>query len=617
MGKNMNCRKLHEEEDIENKIKHLEDDDFTKLLKKNNTYEYHYFLSQIRHNLFNWYPFKEESSLLEIASGYGQLTGLFTEKVKHVVAVEDSESKAEIISRRAPKAKVAVCDFNEIETDEKFDYIILCNIFEYAKSFYDCEHPYEEYLRYLKTFLKEDGVILIAISNRLGLKYFAGFKEEHANQYFTGIDGYNKESLVETFSKHELIDIIQSAGFSNYKFFYPYPDHEFPNEISTDKFINKKPYHKSSKYFDERSNLFREDKLNQILARDNLSEFFANSFLVELRNSNKDFPSEGIDYVSLDLERKEEFKSMTSISNGKISKIKLSGNFDDMRQNMDFNFGKIKYSPCEISDNRIDYPLYEESVESMLIQLVYKNDRTTFLKTIKNYYEALIYNSSKSKEWISDEFKSIFKISSKQEFHYHDKSSLDLTLDNIHIIDGDYRTTGYEWLFEFPIPLEYIFFRAINCLISHNVLFKEFISTREVFDYLNLDLDNLDLFAEWERKFSKHAFGKIILPRHEIISKENLDSVERMDEYLKYNYILEDANRNKTQQLKRDIVINQRNIIKQKNEEIEKKNKQIKRKNRTIRKKNYKIKEYSGSNSWRITEPFRRLRRFFRNRWTS
>jgi hypothetical protein len=146
------------------------------------------------------------------------------------------------------------------------------------------------------------------------------------------------------------------------------------------------------------------------------------------------------------------------------------------------------------------------------------------------------------------------------------------------------------------------------------VLFKEFISTREVFDYLNLDLDNLDLFAEWERKFSKHAFGKIILPRHEIISKENLDSVERMDEYLKYNYILEDANRNKTQQLKRDIVINQRNIIKQKNEEIEKKNKQIKRKNRTIRKKNYKIKEYSGSNSWRITEPFRRLRRFFRNR---
>lgn len=614
MGKNMNCRKLHEEESIEKKIKHLEEEDFTKFLNKNNTYEYHYFLSPIRHNLFNWYPFNEEGSLLEIGSSYGQLTRLFTEKVNRVVAVEDSKSKAEIISKRAPEAELLVCEFDNINTEEKFDYIILCNIFEYAKSFWDSENPYEDYLRYLKTFLKKDGVILIAISNRLGLKYFAGFKEEHANQFFTSIDGYDKESPFETFTKHELIDIIESSGFGNYKFFYPYPDHEFPNEISTGKFINKKPYYKSSEYFDERTNLFREDKLNQVLARDNLSEFFANSFLVEIRNSDKVFPSEGIDHVSLDLDRKEKFTSIKLISNDKVSKIRLSGNFDDVKENMDFTFGKIKYSPCEISGNKIDYPLYEESVESMLIQLVYKNDRTTFLKTIKNYYEALIYNSSKSKEWISDEFKSIFKISSKQEFHYHDKSSLDLTLDNIHIIDGDYRTTGYEWLFEFPIPLEYIFFRAINCLISRNVLFKEFISIREVFYYLNLNIDNLDLFAEWERKFSKHVFGKIIRPRHEIIPKENLDSVERMDEYLRFNYIIEDANSNKTQQLKRDIVINQRNIIRAKNEEIEKKNKQIQRKNKTIRKKNNKIKEYSGSNSWRITEPLRRLRRFFSNR---
>ena len=610
-GKNMNNLKLYENDEIENEIRHLKGEDFTKLLKTNNTYEYHYFLSPIRHNLFNWYPFNEQGSLLEIGSSYGQLTSLFIEKVGKVVAVEDGESKAEIISNRAPKAKVIVSDFDDMDVDDKFDYIILCNVFEYARSFMDSENPYEDYLRYLKTFLKEDGVILIAISNRLGLKYFSGFKEEHSNQFFTGIDGYDEPSDFETFTKHELIDIIQSSGFSNYKFFYPYPDHAFPNEISTDEFINKKPYHESSEYFNERSNLFREDKLNQTLARDNLSQFFSNSFLVEIRNSDNDFPSDKIDYVSLDLDRKEKFKSTTLISNGKASQIQLSGNFDDVDENIDFGFGKIKYHPCEISSSTIEYQLPEESLESILSESIYKNDKATFFKTIENYYEALIYNSEKSKDWTSNEFKAIFKIMPKTEFHYHEKSSLDLTFDKIHIIDGNYLTTGYEWLFEFPVPLEYVLFRAISQEINNNPLFKEFITIGEAFNYLNINLINLDLFDEWESRFSKYVSDSSVFLENEIIPKENLDCAEQMGKYLNSTYILEQGDCNKTQQLKRDIVINQRNIIKQKNEEIEKKNKQIKRKNRIINNKNKKIKEYSNSISWKVTKPFRKFKSLF------
>ena len=250
----MSFIRLYEDKNLEKEIKKIgQNQEFLNIISKNNSFEYYYFLYFIRHNLFNWYPFKKDGNLLEIGSGYGQLTSLFTQKVNNVTVIEDSESKAEFISN---EVNVLVTDFNKLDISEKFDYIILCNIFEYTKSFFDSENPYEDYLKYLKTFLKEDGVILIALSNRLGLKYFAGFKEEHTNQFFAGIDGYFNENNVETFNKFELIRIIENSGFDNYKFFYPYPDHEFPQIINTDKFINKIPYTKRPIYFKQRSYFF-------------------------------------------------------------------------------------------------------------------------------------------------------------------------------------------------------------------------------------------------------------------------------------------------------------------------------------------------------------------------
>lgn len=595
------------EEDIENKITSLDKKDTVKFLKKNNKLEYHYFLSSLRYNLFKWYPFKQQGTLLEIGAGYGQLTGLFTQKVNNVTAVEDSKTKAEIISKRAKNAQVIVCDFDKLDIDDKFDYIILCNTFEYAKSFWDSEHPYEDYLKYLKNYLKEDGVILLALSNRIGLKYFAGFKEEHTQQLFSGIDGFINDNPAETFTKHELIEIIHSAGFDNYKFFYPYPDHKFPNVIHTDMFVNEKPYCQSSEYFDKRYDLFREDRLNQTLARDNLAGFFSNSFLVEIRNSKGDYPSDDIDYVSLNFDRKDEFKSLNIISNEKVSKIKLSGNFNYLEKNIDTIFGKIRYLPCEMSEHKLEYQYKAKSVESQLIQAIYSNDRNGFLNIIKKYYEALFYNSSKSKYLLGDEFKSVFKVTTENEFHFHSKSSLDLTLDNVYAVNDEYFTTGYEWLFEFPIPLEYIFYRVINHQINRNVLFKDFISVVEIFNFLNLSVGDIELFEQWEREFSKYAFDTSVKPKTETVSKENLDFTSKMDEYLISSYILEHANYNRTEQLKRDIVINQRNIIKQKNDEIARKNKQIQNKNRQIRRKNKKIKEYADSTSWKITKPLRKL----------
>ena len=55
---------------------------------------------------------------------------------------------------------------------------------EYSKGYIGTDDPYVEMIRRIKRHLKPGGQILIAIENRLGLKYFAGCTEDHTGVFF-------------------------------------------------------------------------------------------------------------------------------------------------------------------------------------------------------------------------------------------------------------------------------------------------------------------------------------------------------------------------------------------------------------------------------------------------
>ena len=575
----MDFQRLYENDDMENRIYDIvsENKDHIESIRENNQYDYHYFLSPLRHNLFQWYPFKKEGSLLEIGASYGQLTSLFTKKLDYVVAVEDSQSKCNLISKRADDATVLLSDFNYLQLEEKFDYIILCNIFEYAKSFVDSENPYEDYLNYLKGFLKEDGVILLAISNRLGLKYFAGFKEEHTNHLFSGINGYENEDYVQTFSKTELENIISNAGFSNYKFFYPYPNHEFPEVVNTDKMINEIPFTGVSEVSRERIRFFDENKLNQTLSEDNLSQYFSNSFLVEIRTSDKDYPTDNIDFVKIGAQRKDEFNLYTTIwSDGKVSKTPISAKANShikrMVEGSKYDIGKIRCLDAELKGDSLYYDFIDQkSCEYLILDIIRKNDKEKFFEFIEDLYDALFYNSFESDEYATEEFLKIFKEKSEIKFHCHEKSYLDIILGNMFIIDGKFTIIDYEWIYDFPIPLEYIFYRTFRYHFYSSASFREFTSFEEIFEHFNLDTENLKLFRSWECNFLRYFLNRPPLTHSKVISLENVEKIEQLEKY----------------------------------DQIQKK---IELKNKEIERKDDEIKRLLNSNSWKMTEPLRKLK---------
>ena len=273
--------------DIEDELLEIvkETDDYEDVLANDDRWPILYHLSPIRQNIINWYPFKENTSCLEIGGGCGAITGALCESLSEVKVVELSKRRASIIYERHKafdNLEIIVGNLNDIKFDQKFDYITLNGVLEYAGSFTNTDEPYKDFLKQIKQYLKPDGKLIIAIENRYGLKYFAGAKEDHTGKEFDGITGYVGNKNVSTFGKKELEELLEKSGYPQQEFYYPHPDYKMPMEIySQYKLPSSQDVLQPAPNFDnERYELFDETLAFQGIIANGQYEFFANSFLV-------------------------------------------------------------------------------------------------------------------------------------------------------------------------------------------------------------------------------------------------------------------------------------------------------------------------------------------------
>src|SRR5690606_11439137 len=92
-------------------------------------------------------------------------------------------------------------------------------------------------LKKLHSMLAPGGKLVVAIENKLGLKYWAGATEDHTGKIFEGIYGYpDHNDKVRTYSRKEMADRLIDAGFGSTYFYYPYPDYKLPYLIYSDDY---------------------------------------------------------------------------------------------------------------------------------------------------------------------------------------------------------------------------------------------------------------------------------------------------------------------------------------------------------------------------------------------
>ena len=253
-----------------------------------------YHFSGVRENILNWYPLKKSDSVLEIGAGCGAITGMLCRKAGHVTSVELSKRRADINyarNRDKENLTIMVGNLNDMIFSEKFDYVVVNGVLEYAMSFTEGKTPYETFLQRMGAYLKPEGRLLIAIENRLGLKYFAGAPEDHTDLHFFGINGYPGNQSVRTFSKNELGELLENSGFPFLRFYYPYPDYKFPTEIFTDESLYTNSYGRSYPvYTDKTADLFAESEGVKAFEKEKILDSFVNSFSCGSRTYRKPEP---------------------------------------------------------------------------------------------------------------------------------------------------------------------------------------------------------------------------------------------------------------------------------------------------------------------------------------
>jgi len=461
------------------------------VIASDSRYAINYAFSPVRKNLLDWYLFRKDCTILEVGAGMGALTGMLCTKAKQVVAVEQCEAEVSVIRKRYQTSENLTVVNDSIlnyETAEQFDYVVMVGLAEYAAVIREKEITFSDFLARLKGYLKPDGVLLFAVENQFGLKYWLGCAEEYVDKPFAGIGGYKEEGPVRTFSKAALENMCADLGL-NSRFYYVLPDYKFPTAVFTDQSLPTYHDARNPKYaYAPNSCLIaNERELYRDVIQNDVFPFFANSYLVE---ASRVLPERQIVRVSARSEVIPQNRIMTVIDNqGRVYKIPqtkeaaqhikdtylneqalLARNVSCVKSEYDGHTLKSEFCPCRMANE-----VFSDALE--------KGD----VQTIRNMIDIMEAALRASSELCDRESCNSLLLSlgggDEEEILLH--GYMDMTFYNAFWNDGTLTFFDQEW--DFPgLPLRFILYYGLKiCYEQTNT--QPAIPFASICEYIHVD----------------------------------------------------------------------------------------------------------------------------------
>jgi hypothetical protein len=418
-----------------------------------------YHFSNLRSNILRSLDFlNKDAPILEIGAGCGAITRYLGENFKSVDAIEGTIKRAVITAERCKdldNVKVYCSPLQNIGFDRNYNIVTLIGVMEYAPVFYSTDYRDKAdaclaMLKQATSALKEDGVLILAIENSLGLKYWSGCKEDHTGRLFEGIHGYPQDNTPVTFSKKELTHLMEKASLKNYEFFHPFPDYKLANTILREI---PEPY---SYYLHNWITMPFEDYAGQ-------REFSFNEVLTA-----RSLVKAGLIY-----EFSNSFVVIASISPGPIRKIKnqpwIAKRFStnrilpfrivtELQRNSDYGLRTVhkrklfnaEEPQTSVKLNPIDSEWVPgDSLQILMGQAIYQeNNIERLLSIIKDYHNKLIEKYSTGEK-------------DKEGYPLVAPNSLDFVPCNIIINGESMSSIDQEWVCSHPISADYVIYRGL------------------------------------------------------------------------------------------------------------------------------------------------------------
>lgn len=532
-GEDFYCDGAVEDELLE-AVKSQDNSNYKAVIEEKNNWPFLYHLSELRGNIVSWIPMDKNTKVLEIGSGCGAITSCIASKCGELTCIDLSKKRSEINAYRNKNNDnicIKVGNFQDIEPslDSDYDLILLIGVFEYAAAYIGSDSPYTKFLNIIKSHLKQGGRIVIAIENRMGLKYLAGCMEDHLGSYFTGIENYPNGGVVRTFTRPALEKIFKACQVNEYTFYYPYPDYKFMHTLFSDERLPYKGELTTNlRNFDrDRVLLFDEKNAFDSIIDDGEFPLFSNSYLVVIGAKPETI------YSRFSNDRAKKYAIRTDIVNRDNKCAIKYPVFDETKEHINnikkaydllkarYEGSNLKICPCENDGEGLLFEYIEgETLEEILDRNLENEDK--FLEIIKEYYEQISFNENNE---------SIKPVTDK-----------DIIFSNIIVDkDGKWNVIDYEWTYEEIIPANEILERAMYCYLMGSdkrrqlniqEIVKKVLGTENTFNIEKLNLNEINFQNTVTDQFKslsemRDSINYEVLPITDAIKRYELSQQEK------------------------------------------------------------------------------------------
>ena len=475
--------------------------------------EYH--LSPVRSNLMAPFRIKQGTRVLELGCGMGAITRCLGETGAEVIAIEGSMQRAAIARERCRDLNnvQVVCDnFKDFRTDEKFDIVTLIGVMEYSPKYIGGSDPIGACLAIAKNLLKPEGAVIIAIENRLGLKYWNNCAEDHTGGMFDSIHDTYPPSTVATFGYQELKQVLATAGFVSVDFLFPFPDYKLPSVILQEESLGQKEIsfasiigqHFSRDYSGEPYRHFSERLAWHTVEKNGLIPHFSNSFLCVCTLCSDARPLVSEDWLVkiYNSSRSACYRTETTIYRDQAANA-IQVNKERIYPDLPMHQGPLTFNQ-DIEKNYIRGTLLSDEIQKAILR---HETLGEFFQKMKEYKDVVISMSTRLKPEIRP--------------GYCPGEFIDCTPFNlIRSGNSTLRYIDNEWITKGDLPLHFVLLRGIVSEITNKIsfldnpfLFRQFVTLKDlvaaVFKEMDLHLlpEDIDYFCRHESAIQAQVAG--------------------------------------------------------------------------------------------------------------
>ena len=222
-------------------------------------------------------------------------------------------------------------------------------------------------------------------------------------------------------------------------------------------------------------------------------------------------------YVKFSNERNKKYRIKTKIiiDNG-IKYVEKSAYGEEAQKhilNMVENYSKLKncyggrvlLNKCELNGKNARFEFIEgETLSKRIDSLLIADKADIAIDEIVKYFNIVTDVKPIIKFEKTEGFCDVFgNVEFEREYESCPISNIDIVFDNI-ILNNGYNLIDYEWTFDFPVPIKYLMYRAVQNFICSNPR-RSVIVENGIFDKLNISADEASVFDKMETNFQSYV----------------------------------------------------------------------------------------------------------------